>query len=157
MQDEVRLSVADATALGEQALRAIGFTQDEATVIAAHLIDAALCGLDFGGLPRILTIYGSYSPSDSVLVSASLPFVQSRYRGAGGGGHDTEIDNGSWHDTFTDLILTAHMQVANGPAAFAPYVGAVIPTNDYVVAGHAAPGRVLQEYWLGFYAALSIN
>ncbi|MFZ2507629.1 MAG: hypothetical protein WAW79_04025 [Steroidobacteraceae bacterium] len=106
---------------------------------------------------RILTIYGSYSPSDRVLVSASLPFVQSRYRGAGGGGHDTEIDNGSWHDTFTDLLLTVHMQVANGPAAFAPYVGAVIPTNDYVVAGHAAPGRGLQEYWLGFYAALSIN
>lgn len=57
MQDEVRLSVAEATALGEQALQAIGFSQDEATVIAAHLIDAALCGLDFGGLPRILTIY----------------------------------------------------------------------------------------------------
>jgi hypothetical protein len=106
---------------------------------------------------EVLSIYGSYSPSDRVLISASLPYVKTRYRGAGGGGHDTEIDNGSWHDTFTDLFLSAHLQVADGPFAFSPYIGAVIPTNGYVVAGHAAPGRGLEEYWLGFNTALSLN
>lgn len=46
----------EARPLGERALRGIGFTADEARIIADHLIDAALCGYDFAGLPRILTI-----------------------------------------------------------------------------------------------------
>jgi LDH2 family malate/lactate/ureidoglycolate dehydrogenase len=56
MRDELQLSVAQATELGEGALRAIGFDGEQATIITAHLIDAALCGHRFAGLPRILTI-----------------------------------------------------------------------------------------------------
>ncbi len=54
--ESVRLSVADAQALGERALQKIGFSGEEARVITAHLVDAALCGYAFAGLPRILTI-----------------------------------------------------------------------------------------------------
>ena len=43
----VRLSVAEATALAESALVRIGFSLQESQVIAAHLVDAALCGYDF--------------------------------------------------------------------------------------------------------------
>jgi len=43
--------------LGERALQSIGFEPEQATVIAAHLVDAALCGYRFAGLPRILTIH----------------------------------------------------------------------------------------------------
>ena len=56
MRDEVQLSVAEATELGERALRAIGFDAEQARIITAHLVDAALCGHRFAGLPRILTI-----------------------------------------------------------------------------------------------------
>lgn len=56
MRDEVTLSVVDATALGEKALRAIGFNAEQARVTTDHLVDAALCGHRFAGLPRILTI-----------------------------------------------------------------------------------------------------
>ena len=106
---------------------------------------------------QILTIAGSYSPSDRVQVNASLPLVSSRYRGAGLGGHNTEIDNHTWHGTVTDLLLTAHYQLTTDPVAFAPYVGVIIPTHQYEVFGHSAPGRGLNEYWLGFYTAASLN
>jgi LDH2 family malate/lactate/ureidoglycolate dehydrogenase len=59
MSDNILLSVEEATALGKRALRAIGFSSDEAQVITAHLVDAALCGYPFAGLPRILTINDS--------------------------------------------------------------------------------------------------
>jgi LDH2 family malate/lactate/ureidoglycolate dehydrogenase len=59
MSNDIILSVAEATDLGIKALRAIGFTEEEAPVITAHLVDAALCGYPFAGLPRILTINDS--------------------------------------------------------------------------------------------------
>lgn len=54
--DTVRMSVAEARALGEAALFKIGFTQDEAAMVAEHLVDAATWGYEFAGLPRILVI-----------------------------------------------------------------------------------------------------
>ena len=54
--DGVRLSVADARALGETALQRIGYPADEATIITDQLIDNALCGYRFASLPRILAI-----------------------------------------------------------------------------------------------------
>jgi LDH2 family malate/lactate/ureidoglycolate dehydrogenase len=57
MTDEVHLSVAQATRLGERALRAIGFDREESRAVTAHLVDAELCGHRFAGLPRILTIH----------------------------------------------------------------------------------------------------
>jgi hypothetical protein len=108
---------------------------------------------------EIWTIGGSYSPTDRVMIEASIPFVNARYKGccphppafAG------DIDDGTWHGSLTDLLVTAHYQVSEGPVAFAPYVGIVIPTNDYPTLGHAAPGRGLDEHWLGFYTATSLN
>jgi len=108
---------------------------------------------------EIWTIGASYSPSDKVMIEASIPYVNARYKGccphppalAG------PIDDGNWHGYLTDLLVTAHYQASDGPIAFAPYVGIVIPTNDYPTMGHSAPGRGLDEYWLGFYAATSLN
>jgi LDH2 family malate/lactate/ureidoglycolate dehydrogenase len=54
--DTVRLSVAEATALGTQALRRLGFPDDDGRIIVAQLIDNALCGYPFASLPRILAI-----------------------------------------------------------------------------------------------------
>ena len=54
--DTVRLSVADARALGEATLRRIGYSADDAAIITDQLIDNALCGYRFASLPRILAI-----------------------------------------------------------------------------------------------------
>jgi len=106
---------------------------------------------------RLTSIGVSYGISDRFSVKAGLPYISTRYRGPGGGGHNTEIDNGKWHSTMTDLHLSLHYQATDGAVAFAPYVGAVIPTHSYVVQGHAAPGRGVEEIWLGFYAGASLN
>ncbi|HJU30155.1 MAG TPA: Ldh family oxidoreductase [Hyphomicrobiaceae bacterium] len=52
----VRLSVAEARELGEGALRGIGYSAEDARVIADHVIDAALCGYEYSGLPKILNV-----------------------------------------------------------------------------------------------------
>jgi LDH2 family malate/lactate/ureidoglycolate dehydrogenase len=56
--DCVRLSVEQATALGLCALQRIGYGADDAAIIVDQLIDNALCGYKFAGLPRILAIAG---------------------------------------------------------------------------------------------------
>jgi hypothetical protein len=52
----VRLSVGEAWALSEAALARIGFDADDAGIITDQLINNALCGYRFAGLPRILAI-----------------------------------------------------------------------------------------------------
>src|ERR1700740_584312 len=52
----LRLSVADARGLAEGALRGIGYHNDEARIIADHVIDAAMCGYEYSGLAKILNI-----------------------------------------------------------------------------------------------------
>ena len=54
--DRVHLSVDEARALGERALRGIGYDADEAWIIADHVIDAALCGYEYSGLAKLLNI-----------------------------------------------------------------------------------------------------
>ncbi len=55
-QDRVRLSAGEAQALAEQALGRIGFDAEEARIIADHVVDAALCGYEYSGLPKILNV-----------------------------------------------------------------------------------------------------
>jgi len=52
----INLSVADARDLAESALRGIGFDDDEARIVADHVVDAALCGYEYSGLAKILNI-----------------------------------------------------------------------------------------------------
>jgi LDH2 family malate/lactate/ureidoglycolate dehydrogenase len=52
----LRLSVADARNLAEGALRGIGYHDDEARIIADHVIDAAMCGYEYSGLAKILNV-----------------------------------------------------------------------------------------------------
>ncbi len=55
-EETVRLSVSEAQALGEKALRKLGFTPEEAAIVTTHLVDASTWGYEFAGLPRILVI-----------------------------------------------------------------------------------------------------
>jgi LDH2 family malate/lactate/ureidoglycolate dehydrogenase len=55
-KDRVKLSVSEAQTLAEQALGRIGYDAEEATIIADHVLDAALCGYEYSGLPKILNV-----------------------------------------------------------------------------------------------------
>lgn len=50
------ISKSQADQLARRSLRAIGYSDGEAVIIGDHLVDCALCGYDYAGLPRILSI-----------------------------------------------------------------------------------------------------
>lgn len=52
----MQISIADARALVERAMAAMGHSSEEARIITDHLIDCELRGVQFGGLPRALSI-----------------------------------------------------------------------------------------------------
>lgn len=54
--DRVQLSVAEAIELAESALAKLGYDAEEARIVADHVIDAALCGYEYSGLPKILNL-----------------------------------------------------------------------------------------------------
>ncbi len=98
----------------------------------------------------------SYSPSDRLLLTASVPYVRGRFYGERP--HvGTDIDDGDFRGTITDLRVALHYQLFDGPVAFTPYLTLVTPLKDYPTLGHAAPGRKLNEQWLGFFAATSFD
>ncbi len=54
--DRVRLGVDEARELAERALERIGYDAEEARIVADHVLDAALCGYEYSGLPKILNV-----------------------------------------------------------------------------------------------------
>lgn len=54
--DRIRLSVAEAQALGEAAMRGAGVDAEEARILTDHVMDAALCGYEYSGLPKLLNV-----------------------------------------------------------------------------------------------------
>ena len=54
--ERIHLSVADARELSERAMRGIGYDAEEARILADHAIDAALCGYEYSGLPKLLNV-----------------------------------------------------------------------------------------------------
>ena len=58
-RQRVNLTLADARALSMNALTSIGYNAANATILTDHLLDAALCGYEYSGLPKILQIANS--------------------------------------------------------------------------------------------------
>ena len=56
--DTVRLKPDEATRLGVSALQRLGYSEEDARIVVDQLVDNALCGYKFAGLPRILAIAG---------------------------------------------------------------------------------------------------
>lgn len=52
----VHFSVEEAHTLAARSLASTGYTDAEARIIADHLLDAALCGYEYSGLPKVLQI-----------------------------------------------------------------------------------------------------
>ena len=55
--DRVRLTVDEARALSVAALKKAGYDDEQAGVIADHVMDAALCGYEYSGLPKLLNVF----------------------------------------------------------------------------------------------------
>jgi LDH2 family malate/lactate/ureidoglycolate dehydrogenase len=60
----MEMAIPEARELAIRALMSIGFDRDQAEVTADHLIDAAMRGVTFGSLPRILAIADKLAESD---------------------------------------------------------------------------------------------
>src|ERR1700712_6003631 len=50
------MTVPEARGLGEAAMRGAGFDGDEARILTDHVLDAALCGYEYSGLPKLLNV-----------------------------------------------------------------------------------------------------
>lgn len=57
--ERVHLSTDKARDLAVQSLASVGYDHEETQVIADHLMDAALCGYEYSGLPKVLQIAGN--------------------------------------------------------------------------------------------------
>ena len=55
-EDRIHLSVDEARALGEAAMRGAGYDADDAWILTDHVLDAALCGYEYSGLPKLLNV-----------------------------------------------------------------------------------------------------
>jgi LDH2 family malate/lactate/ureidoglycolate dehydrogenase len=54
--ERIHLSAAEARVLGEGAMRGIGYDAEEARILVDHVLDAALCGYEYSGLPKLLNV-----------------------------------------------------------------------------------------------------
>ncbi len=54
--NRIRLTVAEARALGEAAMRGAGHDAEDAWILTDHVLDAALCGYEYSGLPKLLNV-----------------------------------------------------------------------------------------------------
>ena len=55
--DRVQLSADEARTLSINALKTAGYDDEQAGVIAGHVMDAALCGYEYSGLPKLLNVF----------------------------------------------------------------------------------------------------
>ncbi|MGE0417218.1 MAG: Ldh family oxidoreductase [Acetobacteraceae bacterium] len=52
----IRMTIDEARALGEAAMRGAGYDDDDARILTDHVLDAALCGYEYSGLPKLLNV-----------------------------------------------------------------------------------------------------
>jgi hypothetical protein len=103
---------------------------------------------DGGRIRMNMAVFGlTYSFTDRLAASASVPYVSARYDGRSP--HATSVDNGSYHSGLTDLRLDLRYNLLREPAMVTPFVSAIIPTRDYPTFAHAALSSGLEQYLVG--------
>lgn len=55
-EERIHLTADAARALGEAAMRGAGYDTEEAWILTDHCLDAALCGYEYSGLPKLLNV-----------------------------------------------------------------------------------------------------
>lgn len=107
-------------------------------------------GRDFdrGRIRMNVAVFGlTYSLTDRLAASASLPYVSARY--AGSNPHDGGTDDGLYHGSFTDFRVDLRYNILEEPAVVTPFVAAVLPVTDYPTFAHAATSSGLEQYLVG--------
>lgn len=94
----------------------------------------------------------TYGLTDKVAIDLALPFVSTKYSGTKP--HpNTSIDDGTVHNSFTDLRMAVRYNITRQGAVVTPYVGTVVPSHEYAYYGHSAFGQRLRELQVGTYIA----
>jgi hypothetical protein len=94
----------------------------------------------------------TYGLTDKFAVDLAVPFVVTKYSGAAPHSNTT-IDNGAYHNTFTDVRMSVRYNLTRKGAVITPYLGSVVPSHDYAYYGHAAFGEQLNELQVGTFIA----
>lgn len=94
----------------------------------------------------------TFGLTDKIAVDLALPLVTSRY--VGSFAHPgTDIDDGAYRTSLTDLRFALRYNLTREGAVITPYIGSIVPSNNYAFYGHAAPGQQLKELQVGVYGA----
>jgi hypothetical protein len=94
----------------------------------------------------------TYGLTNKFAVDLAVPFVVTKYSGARP--HpNTNIDDGAYHNSFTDFRMAVRYNLTRNGAVITPYVGSVVPTHDYAYYGHSAFGEQLNELQVGTFIA----
>jgi hypothetical protein len=114
---------------------------------------ATTTSVDVGPIDTMVLLTDvTYGLTDRIAVDLALPVVASKYTGPRP--HPgTDIDDGSYRTSATDLRFAVRYNVTRGGVVITPYAGSIVPSNDYAFYGHAAPGQRLREIQVGLYAA----
>ncbi|HEY9280615.1 MAG TPA: Ldh family oxidoreductase [Eoetvoesiella sp.] len=84
----VLLTPVEARSTAERALAGMGYASDDVQILADHMLDAALCGYEYSGLPKILNVAEQRSirlPATAMFLIYETP-VSARFHGGGENG-----------------------------------------------------------------------
>ncbi len=104
----------------------------------------------------------TYGVTDKIAVSLALPLVVTKYTGRSPHplrdfSGPNPIDDGTWHARAQDFRFDVRYNVTrnlwNKGIVLTPYVGSILPSNDYPYFVHAGFGRNLRELQFGVSAA----
>ena len=94
----------------------------------------------------------TFGLTNKIAVDVAVPLVTSKYSGPFQ--HPgTNIDDGTYRTSFSDVRFAVRYNLVRDGAVITPYIGSVVPSNNYAYYGHAAPGQQLNELQVGVYAA----
>ena len=100
-----------------------------------------------------------YAISDRFTFDFAVPYIFSKYHGDGP--HvaldGSSIDDGKYHGAFQDYQFALRFGALKKPFVLTPYVAADIPSHNYRYFAHAAVGRDLRRYLVGFFAARRLD
>lgn len=95
-----------------------------------------------------------YGLTDRVSLSASLPFVASKYNGLRP--HRLEdgptVDDGTYQRGLQDVRFDVRYNAVELPVSITPFAALNVPSHDYEFFAHSAIGLNLKEVQLGLYA-----
>jgi len=124
---------------------------------------------------RNVTADFTYGLTDRIAVSLGLPLVSSKF---GELSHpcpepvlsdtgaflyipcsfpESEIDKGSYYTAFQDFRASVRFGLWNRHITLTPSVGIVLPSHEYEIHGHAAPGRGLRTLDVGLHVGRSLG